>query len=127
VEPWMNYIKLMMARPDLKGIDLESLDPKLRTFLLHFQSESDKWINNIDLPKSFRDLDPAQAVHELNIVLGLVLLQTDGKAYLNDLVKRGELPLHYEKHDEAKLREILVDAGRTEDEVAAILHGSHRG
>src|ERR1035441_1072065 len=30
VDPWLNYIKLMMSRPDFKALNLDGLDPKLR-------------------------------------------------------------------------------------------------
>lgn len=126
VEPWLNYIKLMLARPDLKSIDLRALDPKLRAFLLQFQADAEKWIKEIELPTSFKGRDPFESVGELNIVLGLVLLRTDGRAYLDKLEKQGELPLHYAKEQEPKLRHALTEAGRTEDEVASILHGTHR-
>ena len=122
VEPWMNYIKLMMVRPDLHGMKLEGLDPKLRAFLRQFEEDADKWLKSIEPPKSFKGRAAEDAVHELNIILGLVLLRTDGRAYLDDLEKSGELPLRYPKGDEVKLKAALVEAGRTEDEVASILH-----
>ncbi|MGH9354888.1 MAG: CFI-box-CTERM domain-containing protein [Terriglobia bacterium] len=123
VEPWVNYMKLMIRRPDFKGMNLEGLDPELRAFLLQLQTDSDKWTKGIELPKSFKDRDPEEAVHELNIVLGLVLLRADGKAYLEDLKSRGELPLKCPKEDEPKLQGILAMAGRTQDEITAILDG----
>jgi hypothetical protein len=124
VEPWINYMKLMMARPDLHGMKLEGLDPKLRAFLRQFEGDADKWLKSIEPPKSFAGRAAEDAVHELNIILGLVLLRTDGRAYLDDLEKRGELPLRYPQGEEAKLRAALVEAGRTEDEVASILYGA---
>jgi len=126
VEPWVNYMKLMMARPDFKSIDLDSLDPKLRAFLLQFQGDGDKWIKGVELPKNFKGRDPEESVDELNMVLSMVLLRTDGRAYLDDLERQGELPLEYPKEKEAKLRSALAEAGRTEDELVSILHGSHR-
>lgn len=124
VEPWVNYMKLMMSRPDFKSMNLDGLDPKLRAFLLQFQGYGDKWIKGVELPKSFKGRDPMESVDELNMVLGVVLLHTDGRAYLQDLERRGELPLRYPKEMEAKLRSALTDAGRTEDELTSILYGA---
>ncbi len=126
VEPWVNYMQLTMARPDLKSMNLDSLDPTLRDFLLRFQACSDRWIKGIELPTSFKGRDPMESVDELNIILGMVLLRTDGRVYLDDLVKRGELPIRYREQDEAKLRSALINAGRTEDEIASVLHDADR-
>lgn len=123
VDPWLNYIKLMMSRPDFKALNLDGLDPKLREFLVLFQGASDKWLEGIELPKSFKGRDPKEAIDELNIVVGLVLLPTAGRAYLKDLHKNRELPLHYPKEDEAGLKHALTQAGRTEEEIRLILHG----
>jgi len=126
VEPWLNYMKLMMARPDFRGMKLEGLDPKLGNFLRQLQADGDKWLKGIEVPRTFKGRDPEEAVHELNVVLGLVLLRTEGRAYLRDLEKRGELPLQYPKVYEGRLRSALEDAGRTEEEITSILHGTSR-
>ncbi|MHB8268778.1 CFI-box-CTERM domain-containing protein [Bradyrhizobium sp.] len=123
VEPWVNYMKLMMSRPDLKGMDLSGLDPKLRDFLLQFQAAGDAWRRAIELPREFKGRDPMESVDELNIVLGFLLLRTDGSVYLDDLKKCGEIPLQHSEAEAAKLRGALVAAGRTEDEIVAILGG----
>ena len=122
VEPWMNYIKLMMARPDLKSIDLDGVDPELAAFLRQFQELGDRWIGGLELPLQFRGRNPFESVEELNIVLGLVLLRTDGNTYLEKLVKTGELPIEYSSEQEAGLRSALADTGRTEDEISRILY-----
>jgi hypothetical protein len=124
VEPWLNYMKLMMSRPDFQGMDLDGLEPKLAAFIRQLQGDADKWLKGIELPKSFKGQDPEDAVHELNIILGLVLLRTDGKVYLEDLERRGELPLQYTGIQEGRLRRHLTDAGRTEEEIRIILYGS---
>ncbi|MGH9470409.1 MAG: CFI-box-CTERM domain-containing protein [Terriglobia bacterium] len=123
VEPWVNYMKLMLTRPDLKSMNLEGLDPNLRAFLLQLQTDSEKWIRSIELPKTFKGREPEEAVHELNIILGLLLLRADGKAYLEDLNNRGELPLEYPTEDKTTLRDLLEWAGRSQDEVTIILDG----
>jgi len=125
VEPWVNYMKLMIGRPDFKAMNLDGMDPKLRAFLLQLQSDGDRWIKSIELPKSFKGRDPVESIDELNMVLGMVLLRTNGREYLDDLERSGELPLQYSNEDEAKLKTALEEAGRTEDEVASIL-GIHR-
>jgi hypothetical protein len=126
VEPWVNYMKLMISRPDFKGMDLSGLDPKLREFMLQFQTDGDKWVKSIELPKSFKGRDPMESVDELNMVLGMVLLRTEGRAYLEDMEKRGELPLQFPEGEEGKLRNTLERAGRAEDEITSILFGTMR-
>jgi hypothetical protein len=117
-------MKLMISRPDFKAMNLDGLDPQVRAFLSQFQADADKWIAGIELPETFNGRDPAESVDELNVLLDAVLLRTDGRGYLDDLVRRGELPLKYPKSDEAKLRSALAEAGRTEDEMASILYGA---
>ena len=124
VEPWLNYLRLMIARPDFQGMDFDGLEPKLGAFLSQIKGDAEKWLTGIELPKSFKDRNPEEAVHELNVVLGLVLLRTAGRAYLEDLKERGELPLQYPRESEAKLRRALADAGRSEEEINIVLYGT---
>jgi hypothetical protein len=127
VEPWIKYMKLVIGRPDIHAMSLDGLDPALRSFLQQIRTEVDAWIDCIELPKTFNGRDPVEAVDELNIVLGLLLLRTRGRAYLDDLEARGELPLHYPKADEERLHSALAGAGRSEDEIASILYGAGDG
>ncbi len=123
VEPWTYYLKLALARPDWDQIDLEGVDPKLREFLLTLREDMDSWLNGIELPQSFADIDPIEAVKELNAIL-TTILRSGGLKYLDEQVKRGSLPLRYEPEEEAALLDSLRQGGRREEEIQRILYGS---
>ncbi len=116
-------MKLALARPDWDQIDLEGVDPKLREFLLTLREDMDSWLNGIELPQSFADIDPIEAVKELNAIL-TTILRSGGLKYLDEQVKRGSLPLRYEPEEEAALLDSLRQGGRREEEIQRILYGS---
>ena len=122
VEPWTYYMKVLLSRPDWDQIDFDGLQPPLREFLLHLKKDMDQWLGNIELPTDFAKLDPFEAVKELNVILSFVR-RTGGLKYLEELTKRGELPLHYGEHQKAELLQMLRQAGRTQKEIDRILYG----
>ena len=120
VEPWTNYMKLLVARPDWDKVDFASLDPSLCEFLQLMRQQMDTWLSEIELPASFSGLDPAEAVKELNVALTYVV-RTGGMAYLDKLTELGELPLQFEDSQRSQLRDMLADAGRSDTEIDRIL------
>ena len=120
VEPWTNYMKLLLARPDWDRLDMQSLDPALRDFLSGLRADMEAWVGAIPLPESFEHPDPLDSVRELNVILDFVL-RTGGGEYLARLRASGALPLRHTPEQEAALLESLRKAGRTEEEIALIL------
>ena len=123
VEPWTYFLRLAIRRPDWDRIDFDALDPELRRFLEGLRTDMDRWLEAIEVPRSFDGHTPARAVEELNIALGLVL-RTGGLRYLNELVACGALPLRYAPDEEEALTEMLRRAGRKREEIGLILHGT---
>jgi hypothetical protein len=121
VQPWVNYIKLVMSRPDLKRMDLDRLEPKLGEFLRQLHDDIETWLKGIELPRTFAGRDPMEAVQELNVILGFVLLGSASAEYLDDLKRKGELPLPHPQPQRAKLMRTLRESGRTDEEIACIL------
>jgi hypothetical protein len=125
VEPWTYYMKLLLSRPDWDQVDFESLQPPLREFLQDLRKDMERWLGNIELPTGFTSLEPIEAVKELNVILSFVL-RTGGLRYLDELVERGELPLHYDEEQKTELLQVLHQAGRTQAEVERILYGNRK-
>jgi len=120
VEPWTNYMKLLLTRPDWDQVDFDALPASLVDFLSPLRENMETWLRNIPLPDRFKDRDPIEAVKELNVALTFVR-RTGGMEYLNDLCARGELPLDYGPELRPELVRMLQAAGRTEAEIARIL------
>ncbi|HZE68115.1 MAG TPA: CFI-box-CTERM domain-containing protein [Pyrinomonadaceae bacterium] len=123
VEPWTHYMRLLSAQPNWDRIDYDSLQPELREFVLLLRKDMQAWLNNIDLPTSFADVDCTEAVKELNVILGFVR-RSGGLAYLRELSDRGELPLSFEPQEESQLLSLLQQGGRSEEEIRLILYRS---
>jgi hypothetical protein len=122
VTPWMNYLRLLVARP--VHWNLDNVDPELRTFLEFMRTGMEKWLAEIDVPQTFAGRGAAEVVAELNIALGLILRDKEKRrAYLNHLLANGSLPLRPSLCEEAALRGALRAAGRTEQEIRTILYG----
>uniref|UniRef100_Q01Z13 Uncharacterized protein n=1 Tax=Solibacter usitatus (strain Ellin6076) TaxID=234267 RepID=Q01Z13_SOLUE len=121
VEPWTNYMKLLMARPALEDEDLNRLEPGLRKFLGGLRDDMNGWLKQIEVPQSFRGQDPADSVRELNLVLGLVLKGSAGRRYLEDLRARGELPVFHSAIQRPALAQMLAAGGRSREEIDMIL------
>ena len=120
VEPWTNYMKLLLARPDWDKVDFASLDPAVREFLQEARNGMERWVSEIELPVSFAGRDAAEAVKELNVALTYVV-RTGGRQYLEKLRESGELPLRFEESRREELRRMLVEGGRDDAEIECIL------
>jgi hypothetical protein len=121
VQPWTAYMKLLVARPDWDRVDMDALEPDLRTFLVQLRDEMETWLAGIELPRSFEGVPPGEAVDELNVILGYIK-RTGGRAYLEELHQRGALPLACDPEETEALTARLRCAGRSEDEVELILY-----
>jgi len=122
VIPWINYIKLIVNRPDWESLDMRGVEPELQAFLIQLRQDMDNWLSEIKLPFSFADHEPAEAVKELNVILNFVL-RSGGLTYLHGLVKEGELPLTYNASQEQELLDLLREAGRVQKEIDYIMYG----
>ncbi len=121
VEPWTYYMKLLVARPDWDRVDFDALDPGLREFLTQLRSDMDAWLDAIELPTSFEEMDADQAVRELNTILDFVR-RSGGLDYLDDLRSRGQLPISHAPAERDRLEGALRRAGRRDEEVERILN-----
>jgi hypothetical protein len=101
------------------------VDPQLKAFIDELRAGMDHWLSEISLPQAFADRTPLEAVRELNVILRFVL-RTGGSTYLQDLTRRGVLPLGFQEGDRQMLCAVLKEGGRSSDEIAYIL-GSASG
>lgn len=121
VEPWTNYMKLLMSRPALEDLNLDRLEPELRSFLIHLRDDMAKWLRGIQPPDKFSGQDPVDSVRELNLILGIVLKGSAGLRYLERLRQRGELPVLHTAIQRSALEHILENGGRSREEIDIIL------
>lgn len=123
VEPWSAYMRLLVDRPDWGQLDLDALDPSLRTFLMQMRDSMEAWLGGIELPRDFAGLSPSEAADQLNVILTYVK-RTGGLAFLSELVEDGGLPIRCDTEEE---RELIADrlrrGGRSEAEIRLILEG----
>lgn len=122
VEPWSNYMRLLVSQPDWNRVDIEGLDPAVRDFITQLRSDMDRWLGAIELRQGFTQISPQVAVKELNAILNFIK-RTGGLEYLDQLVERGGLPLRYEPEQEAELLGLLRQGGRRPEEIHRILKG----
>src|SRR5947209_13527018 len=117
-------MKLMVTQTNWDEIEMESLDEGLRGFLAQFRRQVEEWTSVIGLPSSFASREARECARELGVILRF-LKSSGHHDYLNRLVDSGELPLRFQEVEYAELREILLEYGRPEVEIRAIL-GGHR-
>jgi hypothetical protein len=109
LEPWTNYMKLLLARPDWDQVDFDAVPATVRDFLLPMRPNMDTWLENIPLPRQFGGRDPMDAVQELTVALTFVR-RTGGLKYLHELRECGELPLGYDEERKPELLRLLREA-----------------
>jgi hypothetical protein len=91
VTPIVRYLELLLSFPDAS---LDAIQEPWHSFLVRLRDDLETWTSEIELPRTFRELDAPSAAQELAIILRYVLRTAGKKAdYLRDLEQRGEIPL----------------------------------
>jgi len=122
VTPFVNYLKLVVKRPQW---NLGNMEPELKMYLTEMKQDMDEWLSSIEIPDSFENMDNQSIIDEINIVLDFILKE-NGESYLDNLVKSGWLPLKYDSDGEENLRRALLNSGRSAREVNMILYGKRK-
>ncbi|MBA7647606.1 hypothetical protein ES703_55382 [subsurface metagenome] len=123
VVPLVNYLKLVMKRP---SVNPEKVEPaEVRAFLEDMKKDMDAWLSSIKVPETFEGLNNESIIDELNIALDFVLKEGRDE-YLDKLIAVGSLPLKYNQSEEKKLFKILLESGRSPQEINKILYGKRR-
>jgi hypothetical protein len=120
VQPWVQYMTLVVKQPDWSQVDLERLDPQLREFLTELKAGMDGWLGEIGLPETLSGVSAEEAVRELDVILkfgsgGI------GSAYLKELKSKGELPLSAPPDELERFRALLEFHGHDAEVIDTIL------
>ncbi|QQG45493.1 MAG: hypothetical protein HYW89_00950 [Candidatus Sungiibacteriota bacterium] len=107
VQPWVNYLKLALRRPQKWNLD--NLDHELKEYLETMRREMEEWLSVIKPPEDFYNMSNADIVDELSIALLVLRGETD--AYLERLRKLGALPLSLSADQHKNLSKKLISGG----------------
>jgi hypothetical protein len=122
VQPWVNYLRLVLAQPDWEAVDATVLEPALEAFLATLRADMQAWLDEVEIPVDFERYDSDEAVRMLGLVLRYG--KPAGAArFLEELIDAGCLPIAHDPADEPRLAALLEEAHCSQREVDAVLHG----
>jgi hypothetical protein len=119
VTPLLNYYRLAVTRPEW---DLENIPLPMRNYLESMGKEMDAWLEEFELPTEFESISPKEAAEELSVVLKFILRSHAARYdYLEDLTRKGSLPLSGEKQDLILANQHLIESKVPVDELNKIM------
>jgi hypothetical protein len=91
VTPIVRQLETLLAFPDAP---LTGLPEPWLSFIAKMRDDFESWTGEVELPRTFLDVDVTAAAQEIAIVLRYMLRTASRRAdYLADLERRGEIPL----------------------------------
>jgi hypothetical protein len=121
VEPLIGYLRL--AR-DFPRQDLESVPEPWRSYLSSMRDDFVRWTARIELPADLAGLSFGEALAEVRVAAGaLTWSPTERKAFLTDMVARGQLPLQAPHAERAEAAVELLEEGFDPATVVLVLGG----
>jgi hypothetical protein len=123
VVPIVRYLEIALDFPEAS---LEGVPEPWRSFILGVRQDLEAWISGVGLPDDFSGMPPSAAASELAMALRYMLRSEESRrAYVDDLIARGRLPIRCGADDYQAFRKALAAAGRTEGEIDRLVAMAH--